>query len=291
MWIFYSFLAAFSDATRLAVTKKLTTSMSSFQIIFLSSLLSFPILVLCFWSYFDISLLNFKLLSLIFFAVGFMYILAFHCMNMALQSSEFSIVMPLMTLSPIFLLLWEPLLLCESAGFLGFIGVMLSMFGAYFLHFQKRSIGIFEPIKHLFYDRGAQLAITTSLILSFGPIFDKTIMQSISPQMYAILFPFFGLIISFSLLVFTKTPLKKSQFSKKSVILMLFMGLFMAGNVIFSLLPLQLALGAYVVSIKRFSAVFAVLIAYFVFHEKVAFKERFFASFLMVLGVVFIALD
>ncbi|MBT4937090.1 EamA family transporter [Candidatus Peregrinibacteria bacterium] len=291
MWVLYSFLAAFSDAARLAVTKKLTTQISSFQIIFLSSLLSFPILVACFWSYFDISLLNGKILSLIFFTVGLMYTLAFHCMNTALRISEFSIVMPLMTLSPIFLLFWEPLILGDSAGFFGIIGVMLSIFGAYFLHFNKRSIGFFEPLKHLFYDRGAQLAVLTSVILSFGPIFDKTIMKSISPQMYAMFFPFCGFIISFFLLLFTKKTLKKSQLNKKNIVTIIFMGIFMAGNTIFSLLPLQVALGAYVVSIKRFSAVFAILIAYFVFHEKVAFKERLFASALMVLGVIFISLD
>ena len=290
MWIIYALLAAISDASRLAISKRLTGEFRPIQIVFLASIISFPVLLGAFYSYIDFSVMTPSLWALVIFETGFMYVGGSVLLNEALKKSDFSIVMPIMTLSPIFLLILEPIFLGERAGILGLIGVLLSLSGSYFLNFNKRSDGFLEPLKHLVYDKGAQLALLAGLTFSFGAVIDRYVMRTIPVEMYSILFMGFGALISFFILVFKKqvTTLNKSSSFK---FLLLLLGIFMAGNVIFSLIPMKDHLGAYTLSIKRFSGLFGIIIAYLFFHEKESFKQRLLAAMIMIAGVFLIAMD
>ena len=67
------------------------------------------------------------------------------------------------------------------------------------------------------------------------------------------------------------------------------MGLFSALSLTFQMAAINLALVAYVISIKRASAILTVLYGYFIFKEK-GIKERLIGVIIMIVGVLVITL-
>lgn len=106
----------------------------------------------------------------------------------AMKMSELSIVMPLVSLSPVFMIVTSRIIVNESLSNAGVAGVVLVVAGAYFLGCSKDRGTLMAPFRALLRDKGAQWALLVSFIWSITANFDKVCVLNSNPLAYPTLF-------------------------------------------------------------------------------------------------------
>lgn len=205
----------------------------------------------------------------------------------AIKLSDLSLVSPLATFTPLFLLITSPLIIGEFPSLFGLIGILLIVFGSYILNLKEKKKGIFAPFKALLNNKGARLMLLVAFIWSITSNFDKIGLQNSSPIFYGITVNIF-ITIGITPIVFIKSRknIKQIQNNLKSLIPV---GILNGLMITFHMIAISMTLVAYLISIKRTSAVISVLLGSLIFKEK-GLKERILGSILMILGVLFITL-
>ena len=127
--------------------------------------------------------------------------------------------------------------------------------------------------------------LAVALIRSITSNNDKIAIQASIPLVWAFV------LTTFEALVFYPIMLNRS---KHKVTLhglrrLALVGLAAALTILFHMLAIELALVAYVISIKRLSVLFSVVFGYFVFRER-GMKERLLGASIMIGGVLLISL-
>ncbi|MDY6939850.1 MAG: EamA family transporter [Cyanobacteriota bacterium] len=214
--------------------------------------------------------------------------LAFLALMKAIQASDLSKVAPMTTFTPLFLLLTSPLIVGEFPNPSGFIGIALIVLGAYLLNLNARKAGYLAPFKMLWKEKGTKLGLLVAFLWSITANFDKIGVQNSAPIFWV--FSMFGtiaLLLSPLVLVRSRGQLPQWRSMRKSLV---WIGLFNAVAVAFQMFALNLTLVAYVISVKRTSAIFSVIWSKVIFKES-GFKERVTGAVVMVLGVICIALS
>lgn len=206
----------------------------------------------------------------------------------AIAESEISQVMPIMSFTPLFLLITSPLMIGEFPNAIGLSGVLLVVIGSYLLNLSKRSAGIFAPFKSLFTNKGTRYMFIVSFIWSLSANFDKLSIQASSIYQHIIFMNLF-IFISMTIILTAKGKLKFREISKgkKGILSVSF---FTALAFFFHMNALSLTLVAYVVAMKRLSGVFSVFLGYF-FLEEPNIHERLLGSVVMFIGVILIVMS
>lgn len=206
----------------------------------------------------------------------------------AIKISPLSVTVPMLTFTPLFLLATSPFIVGEFPDIYGFIGVILIVAGAYLLNVQERGKGLLEPFKALLKQKGPILMLIVAFIWSVTSNIDKIGVLHSSPIFWVIAVNIFLFLTLSLIMLFKSRKNLKVQISSNAKSL-LPIGLFSAIALIFQMTAIQMTLVAYVISIKRTSAIFASLYGFFIFKEHFA-KTRLLGVFIMVLGVLFITL-
>ena len=207
----------------------------------------------------------------------------------ALSISEVSLLAPISSFNPVFVLIFASFFLHENPTFLKLLGIITIVAGSYLLNISSIKSGILKPFTKLFSDKGVQLFLITNLIWGITPILQKKAIFETSPTT-PISVPFVEVIFIIILLIPFLTKIKStSSFIKTNIkLLILFAGMsalgqFAAQNA-FSLTNV-----AYSVAIFKLSALFTVILGAVFFKEKHT-KERFLGAAVMVAGVILLAL-
>lgn len=90
----------------------------------------------------------------------------------AVHRSDLSLVAPLKSLTPVFMLVTAPLLIGEYASPLGIAGVVVIVAGAYLLS-EPEGVGVLAPYRALLRDRGAREMLLVAVIFSVSAVVDK----------------------------------------------------------------------------------------------------------------------
>jgi len=205
----------------------------------------------------------------------------------AIKLADLSLVIPLSTFTPLFLLITSPLIVGEFPNLFGFIGILLIVAGSYLLNIKEKKKGLLAPFKALLNNKGAQLMLLVAFIWSITSNFDKIGLQNSSPI-------FYGIIINVAITIGV-TPfmlIKSKQNIKqipKNMKILIPVGLFHGMMLIFHMVAISMTLVAYLISIKRTSALISVLFGTMLFKEK-GLKERALGAIIMILGVLCITL-
>ena len=210
----------------------------------------------------------------------------------ALKYSDLSIVAPIATLTPLFLLIISPLIIGEVPTIFGLFGVLLIVFGSYMLNIKKKKDGYFAPFKALLKERGALLMLLVAFLWSISSSFDKIGVQNSAPIFWAISVNAFVTLILFPVALFRLRKLKSSFTNRKlfrGLKTLIPMGIATALMLACQMTAINMALVIYVSSIREASAIISVLFGYFIFKEK-NIKERLIGSAIMIVGVLFITL-
>jgi len=205
----------------------------------------------------------------------------------AIKISPLSVAIPMLTFTPLFLLITSPLIVGEMPGTKGIFGIFLIVLGAYLLNLTEKSKGLLSPFKALVKEKGPVLMLVVAIIWSITANIDKIAVEHSNPFFYAFVN---NAVVSLFLtpIVFIKAKKDVNNFPKnlKYIIPIGFLG---ALTYVTQYLAIMLTIVPYVISIKRLSAIFSAIYGFILFKEGHV-KERLLGVIIMIIGVLFITL-
>lgn len=218
-------------------------------------------------------------------------VLAFYGYVRAIELADVSLVAPLLSLSPLFMLLTSWIMVSEVPDGRGLIGILLVVVGTYFLAGGRAALD-FEPLRKLVDQPGPRWALVVAFLWSITANIDKLCVEASSPRAYTF---WFHLMFS---LVFTPIyfGLRSGSFLDEStaetrrdlfliVIGLLGVGLLQALMVVAQMTALTGTNVTYVIAIKRSGMLVSVLGGGLLLGEE-DLPRRLLAALLVMIGLM-----
>jgi drug/metabolite transporter (DMT)-like permease len=227
---------------------------------------------------------------------GTLNIFAFLLYVKAIKEADLSLTVPLVTLTPLFLLLTSPLIVGEKPSGMDTIGVFLIVCGSYILNLKPNQDSWFAPLQAMFKNAGCRKMLFVAFLWSFTSLYDKVGVVNSSAFFWCIaLFLYVAAGITPMLIYrwFKRSPQPLAAIERPQwqpyLPLLLTTGAFSAIGIGFQMAALTMTSVAQVIAIKRMSSLFSVAFGHFLFGEK-GLKERLSGALVMVMGVVLMTL-
>ena len=204
----------------------------------------------------------------------------------ALSVSDMSLTVPIVSFSPLFLLVLAPLFLGEFPSPLGILGVSLIVSGTYVLGVSRASSGLFGPFRALMREAGPRLMLMAAVVFSFVAVFEKAGITRSS----AILFVFSENLFAALVMIPIVYLRHRSGFleARTNWRILVPIGFCVAMMFLCQSNAMRLGPVAYVVAIKRLSVLFSVIAGGVLLGEK-QLSTRLAGSAVIVCGVFCIA--
>ena len=205
----------------------------------------------------------------------------------AINLADLSLTVPLITFTPLFLLITSPIIVQEVPTLTDALGILMIVIGSYILNLKNRSQGYLAPFKALLSQKGPKLMLCVAGIWSISANVDKIGVQNSSPTVWAIA------LFSFVALGMLPIALAKSRHNFKQIpkhfLALVPIGIFNSAAILFQMRAIDMALVAQVIAVKRTSALITVFLGYLIFKEA-GIRERASGAAIMIFGVVLITL-
>lgn len=287
-WFLFALLAAVFESIYYIYIKKVSAGrsisqiapivfLSSAGVLFIASLLTgAPPLQPNFWPYLVAA-------AIVNVAAVALYFRAF-------QLEDISLTLPLISFTPIFLLLTSYLFLQEFPQPGGIAGIFLIVVGSYVLY-SNGAQNWSDPFRQLFRSRGAQLMLLVAILFSIAANLGKLVILHSDPFFGAFTAHFaigvlFLLWLLIRLVSSQKTAGSRTLFSRQQLVL-LPLGFILGLAALFESQALFQQIVPYVISVKRLSIFFGVLLGGMLFRER-NLGRRTLGAMIMVAGVVVI---
>ena len=205
----------------------------------------------------------------------------------SLKKGDLSLIAPIQTTTPLLILLLAIFFLQETPSPIGLLGIILVVVGGVVL--DKNPKESFTSIaRRIVSYKPALLALLAAGLYAVASILDEVGLKHTSPLIWMLYIYFF---IFLFLLPFALRS-KKIQFKKlaKNKSTLLLASVLSVGAIFFQMEALFIGNVTYVMSIKRLSTVFTVLIAIFIIKERHALR-RLRGTIIMVIGAILIGLS
>lgn len=285
LWVLYTLISAFSWATADAFTKKISYKFDDYIVIFSRFLYATPFLLVLLFFIEIPSLNNIFWITLIISLP--IEVIAWILYIKAIRVSPLSLVVPFITLTPVFLILTSFLILGEFPTLTGLIGIFFVVFGAYLLNIQDIKKGLLAPIKAIFKERGCIFMIIVAFLFSINTNLGKVLARESSPMFVsATYFPLVAIILFTILMIKSKNNINQLYQDKK---MQIFSGFFFALMMIFHYLAVMLVIVPYMSSVKRTSTLFGTLYGWLIFKER-NISGRIIGTIIMLVGVSLITI-
>lgn len=206
----------------------------------------------------------------------------------AISEGDLSEVMPMLSFTPLFMLITSPIMVGEFPNIFGLIGIVLIVGGSYLLNYRDMKGDILKPFKSLVKNRGTRFMLIVAVIWSLSSNFDKISIEN-SSVIQHIAFVNAMIVISLTILIVIKGVYVKESFLKARKDLIMASG-FTTLSFVFHMTAVSMTLVAYVVALKRMSGVISVMLGHF-FLQEANMQKRLLGSSLMFAGVLFIVLS
>ena len=197
--IISAFFWAIFDLTRKLSLKKI----NSVNLLLIFTITQFIIfLIWIFIDNFSINLIPYLLPGIILIFVGLFSALLF---LKAIQQSDLSLTIPLLSFSPMFSSIFSFFFLNEQLSKIQYFGVFLIIFGALILYSKKITLEEFlKSFKIILKNSSAKLMIIVSIIWSLTPVLDKLCLEHSSINLH-------GFIQSFGMIILLVFLFKKNK--------------------------------------------------------------------------------
>ncbi|MCK5581506.1 MAG: DMT family transporter [Candidatus Omnitrophica bacterium] len=284
MWVFLALVTAFFTSFKDVIAKKISDEVDAYVIAWAWAFFPLPFLytVLFFDGVPVVQPLFWKALGFSTAILTVAYVLYFK----GVKCSDLSLAVPMLSFTPLFLLVTSPLILKEFPRPFGMLGVFFVVGGSYVLNFQPSQRGVLAPFKRLLENRGSRYILTVSVIYSIGANIDKMGVVSSSPVMWITAMNT-TLSITLGILMIAKNKNVFTQI-KQNWFFLVIIGLSGAIALVAQMYAIRVALVLYVIAIKRTSVVITALWGFFMFREK-GVRERSVGIALMIAGVFVIS--
>jgi uncharacterized membrane protein len=284
MWVLYAILNPFSDAARGIFSKKASKNVDSFIVSWFNNLV--PLIIfspLVFFIELKFSREFFEALII----SGLLNVMATILYHRSISKGDISLVMPMLSFTPLCLLIISPVIVGEFPDTRGLIGIIFIVLGSYLLNINLKKRELLTPLKSLLINKGTRYMLIVAFIYSITSSFDKKGLEASSIFQYMI---FINLVVTLGITAFI---LVGRKFSSASIKLewrnLLFVGLTTTATFFFHMMALSLTLVVYVIAIKRTSGMMSVAFGH-IFFSELNVRERLLGAAVMFVGVLFIIL-
>lgn len=284
-WLIFALLTALCNALKDVFSKMslknidvyiVSASLSFFSVLFLAPALLFSPLPMIGDQFYTALITG-----------GILNVVAVILYMKAIHASDLSLTIPIITFTPLFLVITSPIIVHEYPSLVSIVGIFLIAIGSYVLNIKESHKGFFAPIKAIFTERGPKLMLCVAIIYSISSNIDKMGLKNSSPLFWIVS------VHSAILCLMIPIILIKARGHIKSIhisfLKLIPVGVCNSLTAIFQMTALKMTLVAYVISIKRMSALFCVFFGYFIFKEK-GIRERGLGAVIMICGVLLITL-
>lgn len=207
----------------------------------------------------------------------------------AIKRAELSVTVPLVTLTPLFMLLSSPILIGQFPNLLGLNGILFIVAGTYLLNMERSNNSFFTPFIHLVHNKNSRYMLIVAFLWSITANIDKIGVEETSPIFWAFSKEFLILFYLLPILwVKSKDPIQ--QFKGRWLSLV-GVGIFRTTSLVTQMFAIQFILVAYVIAIKRSSSLLIMLYAFFFLNEKRNFKNRLLGILIISIGLLLIAIS
>jgi drug/metabolite transporter (DMT)-like permease len=221
---------------------------------------------------------------------GSLNVVAFLLYIQAIKAADLSLTVPLIALTPLFMLVTSPIIVGEFPGPMDAIGVIMIVIGSYILNLQPGNDAprnFWGPLRSLVANPGCRKMLMVAGIWSITANLDKVGVANSSPFFWSVsLFAFVAGGITL-ILIWRRAKLPP-QLGRYWPLLAL-TGAFSAAAIGFQMVAITLAPVTQVIAVKRMSSLISILFGYFLFGEK-NIRSRLTGGIVMVAGVVVITL-
>ncbi|OGU71974.1 MAG: hypothetical protein A2V93_05895 [Ignavibacteria bacterium RBG_16_34_14] len=282
MWILFAILNPLADATKGLFSKKASRNVDSLLISWFNNLI--PFIVFSPFLFFIELKFNFNFFQALFIS-GFINIIATILYHRAISKGDISVVVPMLSFTPLYLLIISPIIIGEFPDLKGLTGIILIVAGSYLLNINFNERNFLAPLKSLFANKGTRYMLIVAFIYSISANYDKIGIEASSVIQYII---FINLFVSAGTTAFLFLRKKFSY----SLIKLEWKNLFLVGFIttlgfVFHMMALSLTLVVYVIALKRTNGMISVGLGYFFLNEKHT-RERLIGTFIMFTGVLLI---
>lgn len=218
----------------------------------------------------------------------------------ALKHSDLSLVAPVTSLTPLFMLATGALVLGELPGPSGMAGVAVIVAGAYLLSVSEVRAGPLAPFRALLRDRGARAMLVVAFLYAFSATYDKVGTTASSPMLWAAAI---HLVTALALLPLAVWRVRRTRTLARTAggdtaarpangaaVSIFLAGALTAIGAAAQMTALLLTLAAFVIAVKRTSTLFGVLFGHSLFREA-RVGERLLGAAVMLAGFVMVTLS
>ena len=239
---------------------------------------------------------------------GILNIVGLSLIFRALESSDLSLSMPMLSFTPVFLIGTSYLLLHEVPSVAGIFGICVIVSGSYVLNISAEHEHFLDPVRSMVQNRGSWYMLIVAFLFAASINYDKIAMLNSDPVFgmaftlliisgaFAVIIVIFGKSSGSSLQCHDEGGGSSSGYLQKTAIFLrpylvpaMLIGIFASAECVAINIAYTLQIAPYVIAIKRLSIIFMVLYGTLLCAEN-EMRIRVLGSVLMVGGVVIILL-
>jgi drug/metabolite transporter (DMT)-like permease len=286
IWFLFAVLGAFFDATYFMLVKKMLKEVDQYVLGVGTFFFAFVILLTISWFNGFPALGDAFFYSV--FSTTLLNVIAVVLSYRALKITDLSLTVPMISFTPAFLILTSFIMLGEFPSPQGIFGIMLIVAGSYVLNSTTDQQKLLDPLRAIFRSRGSLYMLIVAFLFSISSNYDKLVVLNSDI--------FFGtsivcLLISVTFLVISlcKRPDNIKIAYVNNLPAFILIGMVITLIAVSVNIALSMQIVPYVISVKRFNALFSVVFGIVIFKETNVRRKGFGAA-IMALGAIIIFL-
>lgn len=205
----------------------------------------------------------------------------------ALKLTDMSLAVPMVALSPVFLVGLEFLVTGDFPSSVGFLGIIFVTLGAYLLN-RKPGHSVLEPVREMFRDKGVFLMFSVAVIWSLTSLLHRIAIEHSNPMFYAGVGQIALLLAMTPIAVWWNRSGVLSALHPRRFLHAAPAGLFEGISFLAQIVAQSMTLASYVIAVKRSSIAISAFFGKLFFKEKI--DGRVVPIALLLLGVFLITL-
>lgn len=201
----------------------------------------------------------------------------------ALQAADLSLSVPMLSFTPLFLLVTSPWILDEQPHASGILGVFMIVAGSYMLFMKKGTGSLWSPFRSLIDHPGTRYMLIVAFIFSIGGNLDKIGVRNSSPLFWILALDTAVTIALTGVILFKRRDIP--SLVKNNVSVLAALGAVNGVALILQMLAITMTQVPYLIAVKRISILLTAVYGWSVLKEKMDIG-RLVGVVLMVAGVI-----